>query len=141
MVVKTKTTLKVVSTRAKCVLIHLMLEKVTLYSLPWNRITILYFKRNNILQLRTSNNLLDYQLPCPHLTPGSPFFSIFFFVFLTYVHFLFRFVCLFVVVVVLLLFLYPLSSCFAGSFTCIFSITDFSQYLHPKSKYDCLYGY
>ena len=28
----------------------------------------LYFKRDNILQLRTSSSLVDYQLPCPPLT-------------------------------------------------------------------------
>ena len=53
---ETKASLKVVSTTVKCVLIYLKIEKATLHSLPWNKIAILYLKRNNTLQLRTNNN-------------------------------------------------------------------------------------
>ena len=36
-----------------------------------NKICKLYFKRDNSLQLHTSNSLIDYQLPCPPLNIHS----------------------------------------------------------------------
>ena len=97
-IVETKVTLKVVRTAVKRVLIYSKIQNATLYSgnkghfesgqnsskacsyytqryrmqpfVRYHRHTSckLYFKRDNILQVRTSNSLLDYQLPCPPLS-------------------------------------------------------------------------
>ena len=54
--VETRATLKVVRTREKRVLIYWKIEHATLCSLPWTQVAN-YFKRDNILQLRSSNKL------------------------------------------------------------------------------------
>ena len=58
-----KGTLKVVRTRLKHVLIYTKIEFVTI-----DTSCKLYFKSENILQLRTSNSFVDCQLPCAPLT-------------------------------------------------------------------------
>ena len=60
---ETKVTLKMVRTGVKRVLIYSKIENATLCSLPWTQAVNFYFKRDNILQLRTSNSLVDYLLP------------------------------------------------------------------------------
>ena len=64
-VIETKVTLKVVRTPVKRVLIILQDTECNPLFVTIDTSCKLYFKRDNILQVRTSNSLLDYQLPCP----------------------------------------------------------------------------
>ena len=72
---ETKTTLKVVRTRIKRVLIYLKIENATLSSLPWTQVANFISKRDNILQLCNSNSLVYYLLLCPPLISPARLFT------------------------------------------------------------------
>ena len=99
-VVETKPTLKVIRTRLKRVLIYSKIEDATLcyFESGQNKTKVcsyilkdrecnplvvtmdtrckLYFKRDNILQLRARNSFVDYQLPCHPLNTTLYLYSL-----------------------------------------------------------------
>ena len=64
---ETKAILEVVRTRVKYVFYILKDRECTPLFVTMDTSCKQYLKRDNISQLRTSNSLVDYQLPCPPL--------------------------------------------------------------------------